>query len=198
MEIAFPKSLVFSLSLAVIATVWISKYGSARKARKYSEGREPIVRDERFRIFGKVIFVVSNLVTLASFWSNSQALLPFCEDHGLRLAGMAVLIAGTLLYFNSMKHVGENYSPCFDSHRPLRLVKQGPYKYVRHPIYLANILLCVGYSLASCSLWVLAVSGYGAFKMVRAMEEEESYLSKTFQGYREYQAKSSRLIPFIY
>lgn len=160
MGIAFSKSLAFSLALAVIAAVWI--YGTARKARKYSEGRETIVRDERFRTFGKVIFVVSNLVTLASFWTNSQALLPFCEDHGLRLASMVVLIVATLLYFNSMKHLGENYSPCFDSHRPFRLVKQGPYKYVRHPIYLANILLCAGYSLASCSLWVLAVSGYGA------------------------------------
>ncbi len=198
MEIAFSKSLVFSLALVVIAAVWISKYGSARKARKYSEGRETIVRDERFRTFGKVIFVVSNLVTLASFWTNSQALLLFCEDHGLKVAGMVVLIAATLLHVNSMKHLGENYSPCFDSHRPFRLVKQGPYKYVRHPIYLANILLCAGYSLASCSLWVLAFSGYGAFKMLRAMEEEESYLSKTFPGYETYQAKTSRLIPFIY
>lgn len=198
MEIAFSKSLVFSLALVVIAAVWISKYGSARKARKYSEGRETIVRDERFRTFGKVIFVVSNLVTLASFWTNSQALLLFCEDHGLKVAGMVVLIAATLLHVNSMKHLGENYSPCFDSHRPFRLVKQGPYKYVRHPIYLANILLCAGYSLASCSLWVLAFSGYGAFKMVRALEEEESYLSKTFPGYEKYRAKTSRLIPFIY
>lgn len=198
MEITFSKSLVFSLALMVIAAVWISKYGTARKARKYSEGREPIVRDERFRNFGKVIFLVSNLATLASFWTNSQALLPFCEDHNLRLAGIVVLTAATLLYFNSMKHLGENYSPCFDSHRPFRLVKQGPYKYVRHPIYLANIILCVGYSLASCSLWVLALSGYGTFKMVRALEEEESYLSKTFPGYEKYQANTSRLIPFIY
>ena len=198
MKIAFSTSLVFSLALIVIAAVWISKYGTARKARKYSDGRETIVRDDRFRTFGRVIFVVSNLVTLASFWINSQALLPFCENHGLRLAGMVVLIVATLLYFNSMKHLGENYSPCFDSHRPIHLVKQGPYKYVRHPVYMANILLCVGYSLASCSLWVLAFSGYGAFKMLRAMEGEESYLSKTFPGYREYQAKTSRLIPFIY
>lgn len=198
MEITFSKSLVFSLAVALIAAGWIAKYGTARKARKYSEGRETIFRDERFRALGKIIFVVSNLVTLASFWTNSQALLPFCEDHKLRLAGMTILIAATLLHFNSMKHLGENYSPCFDSHRPFLLVKQGPYKYVRHPIYLANILLCAGYSLASCSIWVLAFSGYGAFKMLRAMEEEESYLSKTFPGYETYQAKTSRLIPFIY
>jgi len=198
MEIAFSQSLAFSVALAIIAVVWISKYGTERKARKYSEGREPILRDERFRKFGKVIFVVSNLVTLASFWINSQALLPFCENHWLRMAGMVVLIAATLLYFSSMKHLGENYSPCFDSHRPFRLVSRGAYKYVRHPIYLANILLGVGYSLTSGSLWVLAFSSYGAFKMMRALEEEESYLSKNFPGYEKYQTTTSRLIPFIY
>jgi protein-S-isoprenylcysteine O-methyltransferase Ste14 len=198
MEIAFSKSMVFSLALIVIAVVWISKYGSARKARKYSEGRKSIMRDESFKTFGKVIFLCSNLLTLVSFWTNSQALLPFCEDHRLRVAGMVVLVATTLLQVNSMKHLGGNYSPCFDSHRPLRLVKQGPYRYVRHPIYLANILLGAGYSLASCSFWVLAFSGYGAFKMLRALEEEESYLSNTFSGYEKYRAKTARLIPFIY
>lgn len=198
METAFSTSVVFSLALIVIAVVWISKYGSARKARKYSEGRETIVRDERFKTLGRIVFVASNLLTLVSFWTHSPALLSFSENHELRVAGMIVLIAATLLQVNSMKQLGENYSPCFDSHRPLWLVKQGPYKYVRHPVYLANILLGVGYSLASCSVWVLALSGYGVFKMVKAMGEEESYLSKTFPGYEKYRAKTARLIPFIY
>lgn len=198
MEITFYTPVVFSLALIVIAVVWISNYGSARKARKYSEGRKSITRDESFKTFGKLIFIFSNLLTLVSFWTTSQALLPFCEDRRLRVAGMVVLIATTLLQVNSMRHLGENYSPCFDSHRPLRLVKQGPYRYVRHPIYLANILLGAGYSLASCSFWVLAFSSYGAFKMLRALEEEESYLSKTFPGYEKYRARTARLIPFIY
>jgi len=34
--------------------------------------------------------------------------------------------------------------------------------------------------------------------MVRALEEEESYLSKSLPGYEKYRAKTSRLIPFIY
>jgi protein-S-isoprenylcysteine O-methyltransferase Ste14 len=192
------KSIVFSLALSGIAAVWLFKYGSARRARKYSQGRTPIVRDERFRTFGKVIFLVSNLVTLASLWTNSPAILSIFEDHRLRVTGMVVLIVATLLHVNSMKHLGENYSPCFDSYHPVRLVKHGPYQYIRHPIYLANILLCAGYSMASSSVWVLMFSGYGAYKMWRALEAEESYLTSTFPGYEEYQAKTARLVPFIY
>ena len=198
MGIEIYTSIIFSLVLTAMAGVWMFKYGAARRTRKYSKGRKAIVRDERFRTFGKVIFLVSNLITLASFWTNSQTLLPIFEDHRSRVAGMIVLIVATVLHVNSMKHLGENYSPCFDSYRPVRLVKQGPYQYIRHPIYLANILLCAGYSMASRSVWVILFSGYGAYKMLRALEEEESYLTNTFPGYETYQAKTSRLVPFIY
>lgn len=198
MESGISVSLAFSLAQAVIASTWVLKYGAARKARKYAEGREPVVRDERFRTFGKLIFVVSNVVTFASFWSDSKLLLLFCQDDGFRAAGMVALGAATLLYVQSMKHLGDNYSPCFDSHLPFRIVTRGPYRYVRHPLYLANILQGVGYTVASSSLWVLALSAYGAFKIIRALAREEDYLSKTFPGYENYRAKTSRLIPFIY
>ncbi len=38
MEIAFSQSHVFSLALAVMAAVWIFKYGSARKTGNTQEG----------------------------------------------------------------------------------------------------------------------------------------------------------------
>lgn len=42
MDIEFFKSAAFSLALLVIAAVWISKYGTARKGRKYAERRATI------------------------------------------------------------------------------------------------------------------------------------------------------------
>ena len=197
-EFGTSRSIAFSLAQAVVASVWIVKYGAARKDRKYAEGRQAIFRDERFRNSGKVVFVISNIVTFASFWTNSKILLLFSRDDTFRGAGMVVLIAATLLHIKSMKYLGDNYSPCFDSHLPFRIVTQGPYRYIRHPLYLANILQGIGYTVASGSLWVLALSGYGAFKIMRALMKEESCLAKTFPGYEHYQAKTSRLIPFIY
>jgi protein-S-isoprenylcysteine O-methyltransferase Ste14 len=198
MGVDFLKPFAFSLTLAVIAAVWVLKYGAARQGRRYSQGRQAIGRDDRFRVLGKVIFVSMNAVTLASFWTDSKVLLLFHQNDMLRIAGMVVLFVATLLYIVSMNHLGGNYSPCFDHHRPLQIVTQGPYRYVRHPLYLANILQGVGYALAGSSLWVLALCGYGIFTVVRAVSREESYLSKTFIGYESYQAKTARLIPFVY
>lgn len=194
----FWKPLAFSVALAVIAAVWILQYGSARKTHRYSEGRQAVVRDDWFKAFGKIIFVVSNLVTLASFWTNSKLLLLFWQNDRFRLAGIVVLSASTLLFVKSIRDLGTNYSPCFDSHRPFRIVTKGSYRCVRHPLYLANIMQGLGYAVASGSLWVVALSGYGIFKIVRALVKEEYYLRKTFPEYEKYQSRTARLIPFVY
>ena len=192
------EASLFSLSIILVAWAWILKYGTLRKARKYSEGREPVAKDERFKLVGKLIFVVMNAVTVASFWTSSGALLLMWRDDLLRLSGILLLIFATFLYVPSLRYLGENYSPFFDSYLPLRIVTNGPYKYVRHPVYLANILLGAGFFLASGSLWILVFGGYGVFKMIRAMLDEEASLTKIFPGYKAYQKRTARLIPFIY
>lgn len=192
------KPLAYSLAVMVIANVWVLKYRSARRGRRYAEGRESIGRDDRFRVFGKVIFVAMNVLTLASFWTDSRLLLLLGQSETIRVAGIISLIAATLLYAKSLGHLGNNYSPCFDAHLPFQIVTHGPYRYIRHPLYLANILQGVGYTLTSGSLWVLVLAAYGILTMFRSIVREESYLGKTFPEYEDYRAKTSRLIPFIY
>ena len=197
MVIEIFKPLAYSLALIVIALAWMLKYRAARWGRKYSEGRQRICSDDRFKVLGKLIFVAMNALTLASFWSDSRILLLFGNDT-LRLAGMIVLIAATLLYAKSLSQLGNNYSPCFDAHLPFRIVTYGPYSYIRHPLYLANILQGVGYILTSGSLWVLLFAAYGIVAVIRSLAREESYLAKNFPEYEPYRAQTSRLIPFIY
>jgi protein-S-isoprenylcysteine O-methyltransferase Ste14 len=192
------KPLVYSLALLVVAGTWLLKYRALRRNRRYSEGRLPINRDHSFKVLGQFIFVAMNAVTLASFWTNSKVLLLVGFGEMLRATGMLALIAATLLYIRSLGYLGNNYSPCFDAHLPFRIVTHGPYRYIRHPLYLANILQGIGYALASGSLWVLLLAAYGIFGIVRAIVREESYLGKAFPEYEHYRTKTSRLIPFIY
>ena len=45
--------------------------------------------------------------------------------------------------------LGAEYSPCFDSFAANRLIDTGPYAYVRHPIYVANLAWLLGAFLAT-------------------------------------------------
>ena len=76
------------------------------------------------------------------------------------------------------------------------LVADGPYRYVRNPLYLGSILLAAGMGLlASVPGWFVIVVGNILFNL-RLISREESALSAT-QGprYREYLARVPRLWP---
>ena len=191
------KPLVYSLALLIIACTWLLKYRGLRRDRRYSEGRQPVHSNESFRVLGKLIFVGMNVLTLASFWTNSRLLLLVGPGETARWRECLRLIAATMLYIKSLDYLGNIIRLAFDAHLPFRIVTRGPYRYIRHPLYLANILQGIGFTLASGSLWVLLFAAYGIVSVISVIVREESYLGQGFPEYENYRAKTSRLIPFI-
>jgi hypothetical protein len=81
--------------------------------------------------------------------------------------------------------------------RRKRITREGPYRWVRHPFYLANLLLETGLLLFAGAWWAvpaylaLAHFAYGA-----AMDEEEADLAAVHgEAWREYAARVPRLLP---
>ena len=81
-----------------------------------------------------------------------------------------------------------------------KLVKKGPYAYIRHPIYAGIIFLFLGYIISFCSfLGVIIIIPFFIFWFRKRMRLEEKQLLQTFgDEYREYKEKTKRLIPLIY
>ena len=78
------------------------------------------------------------------------------------------------------------------------LVTSGPYRIVRHPLYIAEELAIIGISMQFFSLssaFVLAV--HIAFQL-RRMHNEEAVLAETFPEYAAYQQRTARLLPGVY
>lgn len=84
--------------------------------------------------------------------------------------------------------------------RRVRVIKVGPYKYVRHPIYLSIMIEELGLCLAADAMFSLAfcflISIPAVFIRV-ALEEKES-LRRFGDSYKAYQSHVSRLIPTKY
>ena len=110
-------------------------------------------------------------------------------------AGGVVIAIGAVLGIVSLAYLGR----CFGVFPEARgLVTRGPYRYVRHPLYLAEILGGVGSTVTALSLAsVASLALFVVFQYLRAIYEERA-LSAAFPEYTEYAQRTWRLLPGVH
>ena len=78
------------------------------------------------------------------------------------------------------------------------LVTRGPYRFVRHPLYLAEFFTVFGIALQFALPWSLFVALAAMAAQFPRMHYEEQILSAIYPPYRAYKLRTARLIPGIY
>lgn len=80
-----------------------------------------------------------------------------------------------------------------------QVVTTGPYRAVRHPMYVAVVVMYVASPLALGSAWALLPALLLPFVIVLRIRDEERMLADGLPGYREYRTQTKyRLIPGIW
>jgi protein-S-isoprenylcysteine O-methyltransferase Ste14 len=79
-----------------------------------------------------------------------------------------------------------------------RLVVSGPYRYVRHPLYLAEQVAGLGVILQYAQPWSALIGAASLAAQFPRMHYEEKILANAYPEYRDYAARTSRLVPFLY
>jgi protein-S-isoprenylcysteine O-methyltransferase Ste14 len=112
--------------------------------------------------------------------------------------GLAVCVAGFGLAIWARLCLGRNWGmPMTIRARP-KLIRHGPYRVVRHPIYSGLLLALVGSALASGSGWLVAILAGGAYFVFSLRVEEADMVAGFPDEYPEYMRHTKRLIPFAY
>ena len=78
------------------------------------------------------------------------------------------------------------------------LIDKGPYKYIRHAIYIVVIVLAMIWIAGKFSMINLFVWFALVIVLIVKINYEEKLLSEKFVAYRSYMNSSKKLIPFIY
>ena len=113
------------------------------------------------------------LSAAVAFWFARPSVLSL-------LIGLAVAIPGEALRIWAAGHI----------EKAREITRSGPYRYVRHPLYLGSTLLGLGFGLASHSWFVLLLAAaYLGLTLAAAIRSEEAILDKKFDGaYSAYRA----------
>jgi protein-S-isoprenylcysteine O-methyltransferase Ste14 len=143
------------------------------------------------------------------FLANAALLLTIAPIHGIgrllppsaavMIAGLAVEALGLCLTIWARRHLGRNWSGEISIKVDHELIRSGPYRLLRHPIYTGLLTMYVGTALVTGE-W-LAVVGVAAavFAYWRKIRLEEANLNAAFAGeYEAWRRETWALLPGVY
>ena len=117
---------------------------------------------------------------------------------GVSIAAAAVFLAGYAMYAEVLRE-NAYLSRTVEVQQGQTVVDTGLYGVVRHPMYLATILLFGAVPLMLGSWYMLIPFGFYPALLVFRIRNEEELLAKQLAGYEAYQKKVKyRLIPLVW
>ena len=114
----------------------------------------------------------------------------------LRWAGVGMGVVAAALLVWTFRSLGKNITDTVVTRREHTLVTTGPYRFVRHPFYVAAALATTANSLVAAN-WFLALTGVVAvFLLVIRTSTEEGHLIRRFgEKYIAYMETTGRFLP---
>lgn len=128
---------------------------------------------------------------LALFWR-----LPFLPDAIAAPLGILVVVAAVALFVASVGKFRAAGTPVPGNQPTTAIVRLGPYRFSRNPIYLAFSLLHLGIAIWANSLWLVATLVAAILVMALVViPREERYLQRRFGAdYLNYKSSVRRWI----
>ena len=119
-------------------------------------------------------------------------------SNGSSVLGAVLFLAGVAVVFLAARALGSSLTPFPRPVRSGRLVDDGPYAIVRHPVYSGGLLVFGGIPLA-LSPWALVGTGLLALSWALKSRVEERFLRARYPAYGAYcERVRYRLVPYLY
>lgn len=174
------------------ACLWLSQPGFSSAETKSNKN------SDRFSVL--VILIMSSLSVVVSVveWAYFQN--PAASSQIITLIGLLMLTVGISIRVWAIYVLGKHFTATATITNNHQLIKNGPYKLVRHPSYLGAFLAIAGCPVFLNAGWAF---GFATVAMTLAyylrISVEEKMLTDYFgEGYVQYKMQTKRIIPFIW
>jgi protein-S-isoprenylcysteine O-methyltransferase Ste14 len=204
-------------SLAWLAAICLTVYWGAvvvklvRLGRKLRKDPNALPR-ERVGQLMRVVWYPVILVVLVALWAVATgaaeawarqvpglhawlvpALAPTPGWLAAALPAAGVAIAGTAYTFVCWRRMGRSWRIGIDPKETLELVRSGPYRFVRHPIYATRMAIDLAVLVMVPALLLLVALGTDILLLQIEARREEAYMERTHgSAYASYRRQGTR------
>ncbi|MEZ5785048.1 MAG: protein-S-isoprenylcysteine O-methyltransferase [Xanthobacteraceae bacterium] len=191
--------LVAKTIVVLTMVAWyIIRFRYARRSH-----RTPVTYSDRDRR-EKALLLISlsglGIVPFIYAVTGFPAFADYAFQPALAWLGLLCAIGALVLFRLTHKALGRNWSVSLDLRENHRLVADGIYRLVRHPMYSAFWLWALAQALLLPN-WIAGPAGLVGFGILffgRVSREEQMMLNSFGDEYRVYMEKTYRIIPGIY
>jgi protein-S-isoprenylcysteine O-methyltransferase Ste14 len=188
-------ALIFACALIVAFFLLEGRLRADDRARSFKRG--PHDKQSTTYLFRAFYVMGAALVAGGVLTAKGIAALP--GPGWLAWLGTALTAAGIWLRLYANHILGPYFTRTLKVKSGQPVVQRGPYRVIRHPGYLGIISMWVGGGLATRNALALAfVTLLVVSVYVYRIRTEEAMLARSIAGYRKYQARTWRLVPFVY
>ena len=195
MGILQPWNIVFF----VLFVAYVSIRGHFIKKSKQAE----TVLD-KVDLLERILFVPTAISSMALPVIYLFTPFLFFADYELpnwvRGLGVLMMAIGLWLFWKSHTDLGLCWSPTLEIRKEHKVVKDGLYRRVRHPMYSAIFLVCIGQGLILNNWlagWAVLVF-FGLLYALRVRREEQMMINQFGDEYKNYMTETWRLFPRLF
>ena len=186
------KALAMSLSL-----VWgfAEQFFAIRNRRE----NERASQEKDQGSFLWISLSVSTGMTIACLFAFS-GYAALRHPHRWELSGLLVMLAGAGIRIQAIRTLAKQFTSRVTVLQHHTLVRDGAYRYVRHPSYLGEIVILVGLgALFANGVSLLAAPLFTTIALLLRIRVEERAMAEHFgQAYEDYRRATWRLLPLVW
>jgi protein-S-isoprenylcysteine O-methyltransferase Ste14 len=191
---------VFRIILAVLVVVmYVPRRYYQELSRRTVRGGLRQDRDEKRTIASQTVILGLSMVGLIVILIKPawMAWSTFSIPDWLRWVGVVLTTLGTSLLIWTHVTLGDNFFGGMKLREEHKLVTEGPYRYVRHPMYLAFITLGFGYLFLPANWFIGGTWLFGTLLTLlsRHEEEEEMLIEEFGDDYSNYMDRTGKFFP---
>lgn len=187
------RLITIALFVMGVATSAYYRGRAARSGEKISRLEEGAPIMILLRLFGAAMWLGLIVYMLNPRWM-AWAALPL--PAWVRWLGAGLGIVAVPLLHWMFRSLGHNVTDTVAIRKNHSLVTDGPYRWVRHPLYTFGVLLFVGFILLTAN-WFIGLSALLALSLLLARTpiEEAKLIEQFGDEYRNYMRRTGRFLP---